>query len=79
LRTFPIRVARSVVVTRDRDERRPVFESRRLDVGGTHPHYFVRHETAYRTHGHQKIERPSISSGPMATFSAHTASPPPPS
>src|ERR687887_321532 len=45
----------------------------------TDPHYFVRHETAYRTYGHQKIELPSISSGPMATFSAHTASPPPPS
>jgi len=41
--TFPIRVARGLdVVTRDRDEGRPVFESRRLDVGGTDPRYFVR-------------------------------------
>lgn len=38
LRTFPIRVARGLdVVTRDRDERRQVFESRRLDDVATDP------------------------------------------
>jgi hypothetical protein len=63
LRTFPIRVARGLdVVTRDRDERRPVFESRRLDVVGIDCRYFVRQRTGYRTYGHHRIERPSISS-----------------
>jgi hypothetical protein len=55
LRTFPIRVGRVPdLVTRDRDERRPVFESRRLDVVGTDPRYFVRYGIGYRTYGHNK-------------------------
>jgi hypothetical protein len=62
LRTFPIRVARAPdVVTRDRDDRRPVFESRRLDVVGTGPHFSVRHITAYRTYAHPQNRWPSTS------------------
>jgi hypothetical protein len=51
LRTFPIRVARAPdVLVRGRDERRPVFETRRLDVVGTGPHFsYAREQDTVRT------------------------------
>ena len=51
LRTFPIRVARAPdVLVRVRDERRPVFETRRLDVVGTGPHFsYAREQDTVRT------------------------------
>ena len=57
LRTFPIRVARAPdAVTRDRDDRRPVFESRRLDVVDTGPRFsYATEQHTVRTRNAESI------------------------